>query len=278
MQGGRNIWIAGAALLLAALLLLAADPAGVAYAAEAGAETGTAEAGAASPYGPAPQLTKADYPTVRGVNARIAVWLAAQMHLWFAAFVLAVPIFVFIIEAIGMKTRDQRYDDMAYEFIKVSITAYSLTAILGGLLVFCLVIFYPHLWGYLVTIFKDSMFYYALLFFAESAFLYLYYYGWHWLQGGNRKWVHLTIGLLLNAAGTLLMFLANRRIAMQARFLAVRGRIQRADGVVHLVAEGFRDLTASLRDLREAGMKLPPENTDFGVPPDRRVYRSRDFH
>ncbi|KTS46172.1 DNA polymerase, partial [Methylobacterium radiotolerans] len=74
------------------------------------------------------------------------------------------------------------------------------------------------------------------------------------------------------------VFEANRRAAMQARFLAVRGRIQRADGVVHLVAEGFRDLTASLRDLREAGMRLPPENTDFGVPPDRRVYRSRDFH
>ncbi|MGU3466607.1 error-prone DNA polymerase [Methylobacterium sp. C33D] len=74
------------------------------------------------------------------------------------------------------------------------------------------------------------------------------------------------------------VFEANRRTAMQARFLAVRGRIQRADGVVHLVAEGFRDLTAALRDLREAGMKLPPENTDFGVPPDRRVYRSRDFH
>ncbi|WP_342108862.1 error-prone DNA polymerase [Methylobacterium sp. SI9] len=74
------------------------------------------------------------------------------------------------------------------------------------------------------------------------------------------------------------VFEANRRIAMQARFLAVRGRIQRADGVVHLVAEGFRDLTASLRDLREAGMKLPPETTDFGVAQDRRVYRSRDFH
>jgi error-prone DNA polymerase len=74
------------------------------------------------------------------------------------------------------------------------------------------------------------------------------------------------------------VFEANRRAAMQARFLAVRGRIQRANGVVHLVAEGFRDLTASLRDLREAGMRLPPETTDFGVPPDRRVYRSRDFH
>ena len=74
------------------------------------------------------------------------------------------------------------------------------------------------------------------------------------------------------------VFEANRRAAMQARFLAVRGRVQRADGVVHLVAESFRDLTASLHDLRAAGMKLPPETTDFGVPPDRRVYPSRDFH
>ncbi|MCJ2055177.1 error-prone DNA polymerase [Methylobacterium sp. J-048] len=74
------------------------------------------------------------------------------------------------------------------------------------------------------------------------------------------------------------VFEANRRAAMQARFLAVRGRVQRAEGVVHLVAEGFRDLTESLRALRAAGMRLPPETTDFGAPQDRRVYPSRDFH
>ncbi|MDP4002845.1 error-prone DNA polymerase [Methylobacterium sp. NEAU K] len=74
------------------------------------------------------------------------------------------------------------------------------------------------------------------------------------------------------------VFEANRRVAMQARFLAVRGRVQRAGDVVHLVAEGFRDLTESLRDLRAAGMRLPPETTDFSAPPDRRVYPSRDFH
>jgi len=156
-----------------------------------------------------PELDASDYPQIAGVNGRIAVWLAAQLHLWFAAFVLAVPIFVFIIEAIGMWTRDQRYDEMAYEFIKVSITAYSLTAILGGLLAFNLFIFYPHVMNYLTGIFSESMFAYALLFFAESAILYLYYYGWHWLQGANRKWIHLTLGLALNAVGTLLMFLAN---------------------------------------------------------------------
>ena len=158
---------------------------------------------------PAPKLSAADYPQIAGINARVFVWLAAQLHLWFAAFVLAVPIFVFIIEAIGMKTRDERYDSMAYEFIKISITAYSLTAILGGLLAFSLIIFYPHVFRYLSGIFKETMFFYALLFFAESALLYVYYYGWHWLQGGFKKWVHLTLGLLLNAVGTTLMFLAN---------------------------------------------------------------------
>ena len=139
----------------------------------------------------------------------MAVWLVAQLHLWFGAFVVAVPMFVFIIEAIGMATRDERYDNMAYEFIKVSITAYSLTALLGGLLSFGLILFYPDLFKYMALVFKESMWAYALLFFAESAVLYVYYYGWHWLQGGNKKWVHLTFGLLLNAVGCLLMFLAN---------------------------------------------------------------------
>jgi cytochrome bd-type quinol oxidase subunit 1 len=189
-------WTKLAAPALAALVLaglaasaLGADPAGA--------------------FPPAPTLTEADYPRLAGVNSRVAVWLAAQLHLWFAAFVLAVPIFVFIIEAIGMRTRDERYDRLAYEFIKVSITAYSLTAILGGLLLFFLVIFYPNLFQYLSRIFKGTMVWYAALFFAESALLYVYYYGWHWLQGGFAKWVHLTIGLLLNAVGTVLMFLAN---------------------------------------------------------------------
>jgi cytochrome bd-type quinol oxidase subunit 1 len=199
----------GAVVLAWVLLSLAPGLAGVADSAWAQtAEQAAAEA-PASRFGPAPKLTAADYPQIAGVNARIVVWLVAQLHLWFAAFVLAVPIFVFIIEAIGMATRDRRYDEMAYEFIKVSLTAYSLTAILGGLLVFSLIAFYPDLFGYLASIFAESMFYYALLFFAESACLYLYYYGWHWLQGGFRKWVHLTLGLLLNAVGTTLMFLAN---------------------------------------------------------------------
>ena len=144
----------------AALLLLFALPA---LAQEAATEAAL-PAGAIVP----PKLSLADYPTIAGVNSRIVVWLAAQLHLWFGAFVLAVPIFVLIIEALGMATRDQRYDRMAYEFIKVSITAYSLTAILGGLLTLSLVIFYPDFFQYMAGIFKETMFYYALLFFVDS--------------------------------------------------------------------------------------------------------------
>ena len=211
----RQLAIIGSITFLIALLLsllvlnLPALDATLAHASESSAAPADENDNEAVSGIVAPRLTAADYPTIPWLNGRIVVWLVAQLHLWFAAFVLAVPIFVFIIEAIGMRTRDQRYDNMAYEFIKVSITAFSLTAILGGLLAFSLAIFYPHLFAYLVAIFDDSMFYYALLFFLESAALYLYYYGWHWLQGGFKKWVHLTLGLILNAAGTTLMVLAN---------------------------------------------------------------------
>jgi cytochrome bd-type quinol oxidase subunit 1 len=203
--------LGGFALFALAVLLtcLAIGPPGFGSEGALAQQTAAAETGPAPGATVPPKLSAADYPRIAGVNSRVVVWLVAQLHLWFAAFVLAVPIFVLIIEGLGMATRDQRYDQMAYEFIKVSITAYSLTAILGGLLTISLIVFYPDLFQYLAGIFKETMFYYALLFFAESACLYIYYYGWHWLQGGLRKWIHLTVGLLLNAVGTLLMFLAN---------------------------------------------------------------------
>ncbi|MCP5082590.1 MAG: hypothetical protein GY948_12965, partial [Alphaproteobacteria bacterium] len=119
MTGHRSAWALMLFVFAAVLFATGLDPF-CAFAAEADS--------AASIAAGAPKLTAADYPVIAGVNSRVAVWIFAQLHLWFAAFVLAVPIFVFIIEVIGMRTRDKRYDDMAYEFIKVTITAYSLTA------------------------------------------------------------------------------------------------------------------------------------------------------
>jgi len=156
----------------------------------------------------APKLTLGDYPAYRGLNSRLTVWIAAQLHLFFAAFVLGVPIFVLVIEFIGWRRGDPRYDRVAHEFIKISMGAFSLTATFGGLLVFALVVLYPGLFAYLASIFGPIMMVYAVLFLAETGLLYAYYYGWDAMQG-RRKPGHLLIGLGLNVVGTALMLLSN---------------------------------------------------------------------
>ena len=73
------------------------------------------------------------------------------------------------------------------------------------------------------------------------------------------------------------VFEANRRVAMTARFLAVRGRLQREGLVVHVVAETFFDLTPELRKLRD-GFALPPDRSLVGEGSARPLVKSRDFH
>ncbi len=157
---------------------------------------------------PAPQPKPGDYPSI-GFSSRSVVWIVAQMHLFFAAFVLAVPLFVLVIEWLGVKSGDPRYDDMAHEFMKISITAYSITALFGGTLAFALFLFYPDFMGYMMHVFNFQVLIYAFLFFAESALLYVYYYSWYAMADGNAKWGHLTVGLALNVVGTTLLVVAN---------------------------------------------------------------------
>ena len=157
---------------------------------------------------PAPRPGMSDYPRL-GVSSRSLVWVVAQLHLFFAAFVLAVPLFVLVIEWIGFRSGDKRYDDMAHEFMKISMTAYSITALFGGTLAFALFLLYPHFMGYLMRVFNSQVLVYPILFFMESVCLYLYYYTWKRLRHGNAKWLHLTLGLLLNGVGTTLLVIAN---------------------------------------------------------------------
>ena len=139
------------------------------------------------------------------VGSRVAIWAVAQLHLLFAAFVLAVPIFAFIIEAIGYKTGDLRYDRLAHEFTKLLSVSFSLTATFGAFLTFMLIALYPKFTNYLMSVFSPTFLPYVLLFFFEAAFLYTYYYGW----GKFHPLVHLGLGLGLNIVGTAIMFIAN---------------------------------------------------------------------
>ncbi|MDP6840080.1 MAG: cytochrome ubiquinol oxidase subunit I [Rhodospirillales bacterium] len=123
-----------------------------------------------------------EYRQILGLDSRRVVWFLAQMHLFFGAFVLGVPLFAVIIEIVGWRKSDQRFDKLAYEFTSLLSVAYATTAAFGGMLAFALFTLYPTFMGYMAGTFKDVMFVYALLFFAETFALYLYYYGWGWLQ------------------------------------------------------------------------------------------------
>src|SRR3989304_514171 len=157
----------------------------------------------------APKLKPGDYPQLGWVKSREAVWVAAQVHLFFGAFVLAVPIFVLVIEGLGIFTKDERYDHIAHEIMKVSMTAFSLTALTGGLFTFALLTLYPDFLKYLMRIFQPTVIFYILAFIGEAIVCYTYYYSWDGLRYGTRKWIHLTLGLLLNTFGMTILFIAD---------------------------------------------------------------------
>lgn len=171
---------------------------------------------------PAPKLSEKEYTSyyvgTTRLPSRVLLWMINQQHLYYGSFVLAVPMFVLVLEFVAIITRDRRYDKLAYEFVKISLTAYSVTALLGGLVIFTMLAFYGDFFRYIANIYKRVMHVYALMFLAETCTLYIYYYGWDWLQSrvwqkGQpielRKWVHLSLCMLLNTWGYILMILAN---------------------------------------------------------------------
>ncbi len=146
-----------------------------------------------------------EYRQFMGLDSRKLVWFLAQMHLFFGAFVLGVPLFAVIIEIVGWRNGDQRFDKLAYEFTSLLSVAYATTAALGGLLAFALFTLYPSFMGHMAGLFKDVMFMYALLFFAETFCLYLYYYGWGWMS--RREPFHILVRRACHALGAVIILL-----------------------------------------------------------------------
>src|SRR5215216_467933 len=153
--------------------------------------------------------TAGAYGHFPGIGARAAVWIAAEVHLMFAAFVLGVPMFAVITELIGIVGKDSKYDKLSKEFTRLLVFAYSATALWGAVLLVFITTLYPRFWGHMARIFSLSMWIYVGLFFIESFTLYLYYYGWDRWKYGRAKWMHFGLGIALNLWGTTVMLIAN---------------------------------------------------------------------
>ena len=137
---------------------------------------------------------------------RTAVWIVAQLHILFAAFILGAPIFVVISEWLGYRKQDPRYDRLAKEVTKVTVILYSMTALTGGLFIFVLLATYPQFTTWLINhFFMLFAVIYPLLFIGETILLYMYFYTWDAWKG-EKKARHIALGVLLNIIGTITLF------------------------------------------------------------------------
>ncbi|MCR4292552.1 MAG: cytochrome ubiquinol oxidase subunit I [Candidatus Kuenenia sp.] len=177
---------------------------------EEGAAEGVAEGAAPAEEEEEGELEPVQYRSFFGLDSRLIVWIVSELHLMFAAFVLGVPIFAVIVEIVGFKGGDIKYDKMAKEFTKLLSAAFATTASLGGLLAFCLFGLYPEFMSHMTSVFAPTMYVYSLMFFGEAFTLYGYYYSWDILKGtSTKKWCHIALGIMLNLFGTGLMFITN---------------------------------------------------------------------
>jgi cytochrome d ubiquinol oxidase subunit I len=194
----------------------------------------------AAPIGPAaPASETIEYPRYRWMDNRILVWFVTQQHTYFGGFVLALPIFCVLMEFIGLLRRDPlvaaRYDGLARDFLRVALLAFSLTAVVGSVMLSLFVWLYPSFMSYMGGTFRSMMPIYALVFLAQASSLMLYYYSWDRMAAPARKWIHATIGLLANLCGAVLLLLANAWIAFMMSPAGVDDRGRYLGNVWHLL-------------------------------------------
>ena len=155
-----------------------------------------------------------NYRDMSSLSSRNLVWVLSQVHILFGAFLLGVPMFIIVIEIMGVKTGEARYDKLALEFTDLIVAVFATTALSGIFFLFSLLVFYPELMRVMAGIFSPTYYVYLFLFLAETACIYIYWSKWEAWQ--NRKALHIFWGMMLNIAGLALVFLPNGFLAFQA--------------------------------------------------------------
>jgi cytochrome bd-type quinol oxidase subunit 1 len=155
-----------------------------------------------------PFATEEAYRTFPIIGSRVWVWVIAQLHLNFAAFVLGVPIFAVAMEYIGWRKQDERLDKIAHDFAKLFTVAYTITAVFGTILLISLPILYPKFMDHMLKILGPTWWIYVAIMYVETVIVAYYYYSWNKMKE-NSKGKHVFIGLLVNLAGTALLLVTS---------------------------------------------------------------------
>ncbi len=141
------------------------------------------------------------------IGSRDWIWIVAQLHLNFAAFVLGVPIFAVAMEFMGWRKKDERLDRIAYDFTKLFTLAYTVTAVMGSLFLVSLPLLYPKFIDYMMKILGPTWWLYLIVMYGEVFVCYYYFYSWQKLK--DRKGFHVALGVLLNILGATLLLITS---------------------------------------------------------------------
>lgn len=173
-----------------------------------------------------------DYRTVGSVEGRSVLWVVIEQHFLLGSLLLGAPFLSFLLELFGQfrrksLDRSERYHRLGKEVLHFILPYYTLTILSGGLLLAAFVYLYPVFFDYMLGLFKPVVALYAIAFLLESLLLYLYYYGWDRLSTTNNgRWMHLSVGALLNTNGLLIIYWANSWMAfmMSPGGVDIKGR------------------------------------------------------
>lgn len=154
-----------------------------------------------------PFATEESYRVFPLIGSRVWVWIIAQLHLNFAAFVLGVPIFAVAMEFIGWRKADERLDKIAYDFAKLFTLAYTITAVFGSILLISLPVLYPKFMDHMLKVLGPTWWAYIAIMYVETIIVVYYFYSWNKMK--DKKGLHVFIGTLLNVAGTVLLLITS---------------------------------------------------------------------
>jgi cytochrome bd ubiquinol oxidase subunit I len=154
-----------------------------------------------------PLPTEDGYRFFPVIGSRDWIWIVAQLHLNFAAFVLGVPIFAVTMEYLGWKKGEARLDRIAYDFTKLFTLAYTVTAVLGSIFLVSLPLLYPKFIDYMMKILGPTWWLYLIVMYAEVFVCYYYFYSWQKMK--DRKGLHVALGVLLNILGATLLLITS---------------------------------------------------------------------
>ena len=146
------------------------------------------------------------------IAARAQTGTSLGFHIVFASLGVGLPLLLFIVEGLGLRTKDKTWFVLARRWSKAFAILFVVGAVSGTILSFEFGLLWPRFMGFATSVIGLPFALEGFMFFLEAIFLGLYLYGWdrltprvHWLcsiplvvGGAGSSWFIVTVNSWMN--------------------------------------------------------------------------------